>query len=160
MEKLDFIYNDGGRKEAGFKGHTRDCVTRAIAIVTGIPYREVYNNLNELNKEMGYWNSHKLKKTVYGNTYVKKSSARTGVQRKVFDKYLKSLGYEWVPTMKIGIGCKIHLRKNELPKGKLIIRVSKHLTAMIDSVINDTFDCSRNGTRCVYGFYVKKENKM
>ena len=31
-------YDDGGRKAAGFRGETNDCVCRAIAIVTGIPY--------------------------------------------------------------------------------------------------------------------------
>ena len=45
---IDFIYNDGGRENAGFKGQTSDCVTRAIAIVTNKPYKEVYNAINEI----------------------------------------------------------------------------------------------------------------
>ena len=45
-----YIYDDGGRAAAGFKGTTGDCVTRAIAIATGKPYREVYDALNELAK--------------------------------------------------------------------------------------------------------------
>lgn len=31
---MEFVYNDGGRKEAGFKGVAGDCVTCAIAIIT------------------------------------------------------------------------------------------------------------------------------
>jgi len=27
--------------------------------------------------------------------------------------------------------------------------------AVIDGVINDTYDCSREGTRCVYGYWEK-----
>jgi hypothetical protein len=32
---MTFVYDDGGRSAAGFKGKTGDCVTRAIAIGTG-----------------------------------------------------------------------------------------------------------------------------
>lgn len=32
---MTFVYDDGGRSAAGFKGKTGDCVTRAIAIATG-----------------------------------------------------------------------------------------------------------------------------
>ena len=92
-------------------------------------------------------------KTVYGTSYKKVSSSRTGVVRKVYNEYLKSLGYQWTPTMLIGQGCKVHLRSDELPSGRLIIKVSKHITSMIDGVLHDTYDCSRNGTRCVYGYY-------
>ena len=48
---MEFIYDDGGRAAAGFKGKTGDCVTRAIAIATGRPYREVYDRLNEIAQE-------------------------------------------------------------------------------------------------------------
>ena len=37
-----FKYNDGGRAAAGYQGAAGDCVTRSIAIVTGLPYEEVY----------------------------------------------------------------------------------------------------------------------
>jgi hypothetical protein len=143
---MKFVQNDGGRKEAGYKGNAGDCVTRSIAIVTGKPYKEVYDALNELAKI----ERKSTKRTP------KKSSARNGVFRKTYDKYLKSLGYTWTPTMHIGSGCKIHLRKKELPKGRLIVSVSKHLTAVIDGILHDTWDCSREGNRCVYGYYKKE----
>ena len=53
----------------------------------------------------------------------------------------------------IGSGCRVHLRAEELPPGRLIVSVSRHLVAVIDGVIHDTLDCSRNGSRCVYGYY-------
>ena len=37
--------------------------------------------------------------------------------------------------MSIGSGCKIHLRSSELPRGPLIVKVSRHLTAVIDGVL-------------------------
>lgn len=139
-----FTYNDGGRYAAGYKGNTGDCVTRAIAIVTGKPYKEVYDKMNELAKPVnakGY-------KTLRGN-----SNARTGMHKKAYHNYLLSIGMKWTPTMFIGKGCKVHLKADELPKGKLIVSVSKHLTAVIDGVINDTYNPQRGG-----GSYIKVEN--
>jgi hypothetical protein len=49
------------------------------------------------------------------------------------------------------------LKEDELPKGRIICRLSKHYAAVIDGVLNDTYDCSRKGTRCVYGYF--RENK-
>jgi len=31
----------------------------------------------------------------------------------------------------------------------------KHTTAVIDGIIHDTYDPSRAGTRCVYGYFTK-----
>jgi hypothetical protein len=140
---MEFIYSDGGRGLAGFKGKTGDCVTRAIAIATEKPYQEVYDSLNQLSK---------MEKPTKG----KDSASRTGVFRKTYEKYLKENGWKWVPCMKIGQGCQVHLRKEELPNGRLIVSVSRHLTAVIDGVIHDNHDCSRNGNRCVYGYYIKE----
>lgn len=150
---MQFIYNDGGRSDAGFKGKTGDCVCRSIAIATGKPYQEVYDALNELAKS---------ERT--GRRKRKKSSAREGVYRHTYDRYLESLGWRFTPTMLIGSGCKIHLHDGELPPGRLIVRLSKHLTTVIDGVIHDTFDPQRatiiceNGQqriarRCVYGYF-------
>ena len=40
-------FDDGGRTKAGYKGFAGDCVCRAIAIATGIPYRDVYDAINQ-----------------------------------------------------------------------------------------------------------------
>ena len=138
-------YNDGGRSKAGYKGTAGDCVTRATAIATGKPYQEIYDEINEV-----------CKTEKVCERRPKKSSARTGVYKKTFKKYLEEkLGWKWTPTMFIGQGCKVHLKEDELPKGKLIVRLSKHFSAVINGVIQDTFDCSRDGTRCVYGYWQK-----
>src|ERR1035437_9342812 len=148
---MEFIFNDGGRKDAGYKGQTGDCVVRAIVIVTGKSYQEVYDAMNALSKEqkLGF----RKEKSMYGTKYVKVSAARTGVVKKVYGEYLKSLGYTWTATMGIGTGCRVHLLKEELPAGRIIASLSRHLVAVIDGVVNDTHDCSREGKRCVYGYY-------
>ena len=141
---MKFVFHDRGRAAAGFKGSTGDCVTRSIAIVTGRPYQEVYDALNELGRTERI---SKRKK--------KRSNSRTGVYRKSYQRYLESLGWHWTPTMAIGSGCTVHLRAEELPKGWLLVKVSGHLTAVINGVLYDTHDCSRRGTRCVYGYFSK-----
>jgi len=149
---LDFLYNDGGREKTGYKGDTGDCVTRSISIASGLPYQKVYDDLYKLSTN---WRLNSNSR--YANVAKPQNdSPRTGVIKDVYDSYIKSLGFKWIPTMKIGQGCKVHLRKDELPQGKLIVRVSKHITSVIDGVINDTYDCSRGATRCVYGYYIKE----
>lgn len=135
-----WIYDDGGRAEAGFKGETGDCVTRAISIAARRPYLEVYRALNELAPLT----------TTRGR---RSSSSRTGVFRKTYDAYLDQLGWTWTATMRIGEGCTTHLRADELPDGRLIARLSRHLCAVIDGTIHDISDPSRGGTRCVYGYW-------
>ena len=139
---MQTVITDGGRQAAGFTGKTGDCVVRAIAIAAQKPYQEVYDALNGLavHERRG-----KRKRGI--------SNSRTGVYRTTYQRYLHVLGAVWTPTMKIGSGCKVHLREDELPKGRLVVSVSKHLTAVIDGVLYDTADCSRAGTRCVYGYY-------
>lgn len=76
---------------------------------------------------------------------------RNGISKKVYHKYvIEEIGMIWTPTMLIGQGCKVHLIENELPSGRLIVQCAKHLTTVINGVINDTWDCSR---KCVYGYY-------
>lgn len=141
---MNFVYDDGGKSESGYKGYSGDCVTRAIAIVTQKPYKEVYNALNDLAQ---YERIGKRKRH--------KSSARNGVYRQTYEKYLLGLGYCWIPTMHIGKGCTVHLKANELPQGRLIVRVSKHMVAVIDGVIHDTHNPDRGESRCVYGYFIK-----
>ena len=50
MNKI-WEYNDGGRSKVGFKGSAGDCVVRAIAIATDLPYDKVYYDLAEANRE-------------------------------------------------------------------------------------------------------------
>ncbi len=137
-----FRFDDGGRTSAGYRGKTGDCVVRSIAIATGLPYQHIYDLVNRAS--------------TYERTGTRKrgkSNARTGVYKSTIKRVMLSLGWVWTPTMQIGSGCTVHLRPNELPAGRLVVSVSKHLTAVIDGVVHDTHDCSRRGTRCVYGYW-------
>jgi hypothetical protein len=144
-QTMKFQFNDGGRAAAGFKGNAGDCVCRAVTIASGLPYAEVYA---KLASETGAQRQGK-------RTKKRSASARNGVnvRRKWFKDYMASLGFMWTPTMAIGQGCKVHLRSDELPAGRLVVALSKHFAAVVDGVLHDTYEDSRAGTRCVYGYY-------
>jgi hypothetical protein len=139
---IGFIYDDGGRADAGYKGDTHDCVCRAAAIATGKPYQEIYDQINNL----GARERRSKRKS-------RKSHARTGVYKATTRKLMEQLGWRWTPTMQVGSGCKVHLRADELPPGRLVVQLSKHTTAVINGVVHDTFLDDRGGTRCVYGYW-------
>lgn len=133
MNTLKFQLNDGGRSSYFQATSVGDCVTRAVAIVTGKDYKQVYDEIAEL---VGY-------------------SPRNGISGNDDRKVMSHFGGRWVPKMSIGSGCKCHLRAGEIPmKGRLVCSVSKHVVAVIDGTIHDTFDCSREGNRCVYGYWL------
>jgi hypothetical protein len=156
-ETMPFVIDDGGRAAAGYKGTAGDCVCRSVAIASGKPYAEVYAAL------AGGTGAQRA-----GKRGKRSASARSGINtgRKWFKDYMTALGFRWVPTMKIGEGCKVHLLKGELPAGRLVVSVSKHYTAVIDGVIRDTHDPTRATIwneagkpprmthRCVYGYWV------
>jgi len=144
---MKFVNNDGGRAAAGFVGTTGDCVTRAIAIATQRSYQEIYDLINQFATH---------ERT--GTRKKRRSSARSGVFKGTTTKIMKQLGWVWVPTMTIGSGCKVHLRDGELPSGRLVVSVSKHWVAVIDGVIHDNHDPSRDGSRCVYGYWMEAQS--
>mgnify|MGYP001560219333 CR=1 FL=1 len=135
-----FEYDDGGRQAAGFKGGAGDCICRAVAIVSGRPYMDIYAALSR-----GAGRERKSKG----------ATARNGIHSSCqwFKQQMKEWGFTWTPTMQIGSGCKVHLKAEELPLGRIITTVSRHWVAVIDGVIHDTHDPSRGGTRCVYGYW-------
>ena len=151
QSRLGFQLNDGGRLASGYKGYAGDCVIRSIAIAAELPYAQVYEALRAANFAYADSKRDRLAKQLNQRG----ASPRNGNHRKVFHDYILAQGFQWVPTMKIGGGCQAHLRLHEIPSGRVIVKVSKHLTAVINGVIHDTHDPSRRGTRCVYGYYLK-----
>jgi hypothetical protein len=129
------VKTDGGRAAAGFKGKARDCVVRAISIATGIDYGFLFAELSASED----WNIEER-----------------GVRKDVWKPLLERYGFTWIPLMSRGTGCRVHVRGNELPwlGVPYVLRLTRHITAFHDGKILDNHDCSRNGTRCVYGILV------
>ena len=129
---MNFIFNDGGRSAAGYKGTTADCPVRAMSIALGLSYKEVYNQLAKANK-----------------AYSGVKTVRRGMNVKVFSNILASHGWVWhsAPTF---TGRKA--RCSDLT-GTVIASQAKHVVAVIDGVPQDTFDSS---FKMVYGYWAKK----
>jgi len=149
---IPFKLNDGGRAAAGFtnKTTTGDCVARAVAIASGRDYASVYAELARINETMP-----QSKRRQRGKLGRRTASHGIYTKSKLFKDYMKAMGFAWTATMQIGSGCKVHVRANELPAGRLVLNLSRHCAAVIDGVLHDAYDCSRDGTRCVYGYWRK-----
>ena len=136
---MKFCYNDGGRSNYFKASRVRDCAIRAICNATNKDYKEVYSEFKKLNKGV---------------------SCRNGTPKKISKKYLTNLGWKYYSCVGIGTGVLVHLNENELPnKGTLVVQVSKHLTCVINNILNDTYDCTRDGERSVYGIWYSPKNE-
>jgi hypothetical protein len=145
---IPFQVYDGGRAAAGYRGSTGDCVARAVAIASGRPYSDVYEELAAINACMPQTKRRRRGK-------VGSHTAAHGIytKSKLFKDYMLAQGFVWTPTMHIGSGCTVHLCHDELPSGRLVVMLSKHCVAVVDRVLYDTYQCDREGTRCVYGYW-------
>ena len=63
-----------------------------------------------------------------------------GVYIETYDKYLVERGYRYK-----------RFRRKELPPGRLIIRIDRHIYAVLDGVVNDT----HNWNQKIFGYYEK-----
>jgi len=125
---LRFEYNDGGRSSApGFekrKKHAGDCVTRAIAITTGKPYAEVWEELYKRGKAVGNLTQHP------------KWTPDSGASRAIYEPWLKEMG--WTEEKLSGNGgkfCSAYVPE----KGTVIAMTPRHLAAVVNGVVLDTF---------------------
>jgi len=138
---MNFVYDDGGRQAAGFKGKTGDCGIRAIAIATGRPYRQVYDEMNVLAKKR-----ERVKKR--SSVLKGRSNSRTGIYNRLFKIYMANIGWEYVSTS--GYGEKpwrVHANEDDFPRGRIILNKRKHYMACVEGVeghreIRDTWDSS------------------
>jgi hypothetical protein len=127
-----YKFNDGGRANAGYKGNAGDCGARAMAIALNMDYEVAYKKLAEANKQCGF-----------------AKSARNGLLKEVYESVLNAHGFVWHSAPKF-VGRKA--RASDMPKGAVIARQAGHYVAVIDGVVNDTWDCTN---KMVYGYWAK-----
>lgn len=127
---MNYVYNDGGRSKAKFKGRAGDCAARALAIALKIDYEQAYRLVADTNADFGY-----------------AKSARNGVHKEVYHYLLKQLGFTWHHAPKFE-GRKA--KCSDMPKGVVIARQAKHFVAVIDGIPQDTWDSSQ---KMVYGYW-------
>lgn len=127
---MAFIFNDGGRKAAGYKGVAGDCGARALAIALDIDYQMAYKIIANTNSDFGY-----------------SKSARNGIHKTVYDWLLKDFGFKWHSAPKFD-GRKAYCK--DMPKGIVIARQAKHFVAVINGIPHDTWDSSN---KMIYGYW-------
>ena len=141
---MEFVKNDGGRLEAGYKGSSGDCVLRSICIASGLGYQETHDRLwkiMEKDYEKKRRNVKRLRNTLKkrGLNYKPRGpshDARHGVYRKHYGVLFKELGWDFQP---------INGSWEDLPDDDIIIAVTaRHLAAVINGVLQDAWDCTRN----------------
>ena len=117
---VDYTYDDGGRKADGFKARfARDCSARAMAIASQTPYREMYDALAYTKKLDGG-----------------KRTARDGMELHISNIVLEQLGFKWkdvnAKDMTITQAYELY--------GDCIIRIHRHMLAVMNGVVRDTWD--------------------
>jgi len=117
-------------------------VCRAIAISTGKPYEEVYQDLwLKIRDQLGT-----------GHDGRSGTSPRSGLHQFTYGPYLEGLGYRWVEFDRDG------LDPTEMPQGHVIAHQTGHLAAIIDGVIHDTRDPKQVGNDRVIGYWIPTDS--
>jgi hypothetical protein len=150
---LDWLFNDGGRKAAGFKGYAGDCVTRALSIAVGLDYGELYKKLSEGNRAFWAKKSDRAKSPERATAYARraKRTAREGIRDEVFTPVLLEAGWRQV---KLPQGSRL----SDLPTDQMIVvSLRKHLVAVDCGLILDTFDSSLGYNRLAFNYWEKAD---
>jgi hypothetical protein len=162
-----WVKDDGGRRKSGIaraagrKDEVGDCVTRAIAIATERPYREVHDALIvaavqhvAAGKSQSDWAKWARRRGGFRAFH-----ADHGVHTDVSSPYLEALGWKYTSTKELPRGKGVHLRADELPRGRLIVQLPGHLVAVINGVIHDTHDCSDDGRCRIQGYWTAPRSR-
>ena len=126
-----YEYNDGGRSKY-YKGKAGDCVCRAIAIVTGLDYKEVFDDLK-------YYTGQNPNRGIKSHS-------------KGLRQYMSLLGFRYGIAPPATTLC-----EGKLPsKGKLVCIDKSHAIAVIDGVVYDSFDSrfKYKKPRVIVGYFI------
>ena len=133
---MELNWNDGGRFASGFVGLTGDCVVRAIAIATGINYRDIYSEIGKASEK----------------------SPRNGVPTTVASQFLIARRWQY------SNGRQSSFTADSLPPGIVIVHLASdksrrhgHFCTVIDHVIQDTWNASDDDEFTVAGFWTCDE---
>lgn len=109
---------------------TGDCVVRAICNATGKQWHEVYEELCAIGYDL----------------------CDMPNQKRVYEKYLDNIGWKKYPMPRKKDGRRYTLAEFADTNGHItsIVSVAKHLTALVDGELHDTWNC---GHKCVGNFY-------
>jgi hypothetical protein len=148
-----WVSYDGGRKAVGHNDAGGDCTVRAIAVATGRPYDEVHAALTAatISFVKGKPNDPLTGFMLRSRRGLRSVDPAHGSYDDVYEPYLRALGWRYTSTK--GRNPKVYLRAEDLPPGRLIVQVHRHLVAVIDGVVLDTWNSAGAGRRPVKGYW-------
>ena len=118
---IDYVPDDGGRATAGYKGTAGDCVARALVILTGGDYKQIYRDLAQANKVKAG----------------RPRSARNGVSKKAYESVFRDYG---LVKVQLPEGPRPTLSEAHRLYGDCIVTTARHMAAMINGALRDTSD--------------------
>tara|TARA_R100000234_G_scaffold27257_1_gene15703 strand:- start:622 stop:1077 length:456 start_codon:yes stop_codon:yes gene_type:complete len=128
----DYKYNDGGRSKyfrmRYKKDITGDCVIRAISIALDLDYKFVWESLFEIGKNIGH----------------------LPCDKRTFEKFL--IDNRWIKQKTLTINNNRKYQLHDYPVKNCIVHTRRHLVAIKNGVVNDTWD-SRN--KYAYSYYTE-----
>ena len=141
---IDYIYDDGGRKKAGFKRIASDCLVRSLSIVTGIPYRKVYSFVARRMGKAGYPQTANADKYSYDMPDLAPIKGKRGLYRirktvlpsAIQNQCLEALGFKKIWTS----GRKLTLTEAHERYGDCVVSTREHFMGIRDGVLRDTDD--------------------
>jgi hypothetical protein len=169
-----FRRNDGGVHKTRFTSPSGDCVARAIAIATGIPYMKVHRELYRrqraflhaaFEREHGRRPDHKER----GSGEMRRlEQPRKGALPGAYRPWLEEIGWAYTRTADrpqettAGNGCAAcgssqppehgpRLGVDPLPHGAVIVETCTHACAVMDGVLHDIH--TRAVGQVVTGYY-------
>lgn len=131
VEPVAFVYDDGGRADAGFPAEPRGCAVGAIAIAAEVPYAQVHAYLGLLTARA---------------TGQPSANPDFGVPSFVVETFMAWLGWEFAQSPSVTTA-------SDLPRdGRFVLRYrlpgddgrpQDHLSALVDGVLRDDADTRR-----------------
>ena len=100
-----------------------DCVVRAISLVEGKSWDKTYKELSEIARKEGIL----LDDVNFVEHYLDKRYKRACHYSKIVGEFAK-----------------------EYNRGKFLVTMEGHITAVVDGIIYDTFDCSKKRMWCAW----------
>ena len=129
-KNIGYIYDDGGRADAGFKGMAGDCVTRALAILVEHPYGKTYDALAEANANSTVGSRRKVARRG-------ERTARRGIYRNDYTPVFERYG---LTKVKLPSGIRPTWSEAYEEYGDCIVTTAKHMAAIVNGSLHDVWD--------------------
>ena len=128
IDMIGYEYDDGGREDAGFKGEVKDCVCRALSILTLDPYTLPGDNYMEWYKALA--DLHFKRKG--------KRTGRSGTDRRDMMIAFRMAGLEKIQRS-VHKQCRTFSEAHS-DFGDCIVTTTRHVCALRDGKLRDISD--------------------